>query len=173
MESWKINTPHIELYSDGSADPNPGKGGYGLILRYAGKSKEFAEGFELTTNNRMELLGVISGLEKLKTRSIVEVYTDSSYVVDSITKGWVFSWKMKGWRKADKKPVINVDLWERLLPLLEKHEVLFHWLKGHAGHPENERCDELAKAARGNGNVLAKDFGYSSAISLSNNPSLF
>ena len=147
METWKTTVPHIELYSDGSADPNPGKGGYGIILRYKNISKEFSEGFELTTNNRMEMLGVISGLEKLKTKSNVTVYTDSAYVVDSITKRWVYSWKSKGWRKSDRKPVINVDLWTRLLPLLDFHNVTFVWIKGHAGHPENERCDELAKMA--------------------------
>ena len=173
MESWKTITPVIELYSDGSADPNPGKGGYGVILRYNGISKEFSEGFELSTNNRMEMLGVISGLEKLKTRSIVEVYTDSSYVVDSIIKKWVYSWKAKGWRKSDKKPVLNIDLWNRLLPLLEKHDVRFHWIKGHAGHPENERCDELAKMARGEGQTLKKDEGYTSTLTTNPNPSLF
>lgn len=160
MEDKKTNKPHVELYSDGSADPNPGKGGYGVILRYQSVSKEFSEGFDLTTNNRMEILGVIAGLEKLKTEAVVDVYTDSAYVVNTITQKWIYSWRAKGWRKADKKPVINVDLWERLLPLLEKHEVRFNWIKGHAGHPENERCDELAKAARSVDATLRKDEGY-------------
>ena len=173
METWKTTIPHIELYSDGSADPNPGKGGYGIILRYNNISKEFSEGFEFTTNNRMEMLGVISGLEKLKTKSNVTVYTDSAYVVDSITKRWVYSWKAKGWKKSDKKPVINVDLWTRMLPLLEFHDVTFVWIKGHAGHPENERCDELAKMARGNGQILKKDEGYTSTLESDQNPSLF
>lgn len=153
-------TWHIELYSDGSADPNPGKGGYGVILRHNNYVKEFSEGFLCTTNNRMEQLGVIVGLEKLNAPSIVDVYTDSSYVVNSITKGWVYTWKARNWVKPDGKPVINADLWQRLLSLLEKHKVTFHWIKGHAGHPENERCDELARGARAKGKELHEDVGY-------------
>ncbi len=173
MESKNTNIPHVLLYSDGSADPNPGKGGYGGILRYKDLTKEFSEGFELTTNNRMEIMGVIAGLEMLKMKSSVDVYTDSSYVVDTITKRWIYSWKAKGWRKADRKPVVNVDLWERLLTLLTIHDVRFNWIKGHAGHPENERCDELAKQARSTGMTLKKDEGYTTSILSNQNPTLF
>lgn len=145
-EAKKIKT--IEMFSDGACSGNPGPGGYGVILRYAGKEKELSGGEAMTTNNRMELLGVIEGLSALKEPCRVLLTTDSRYVVDSVTKGWVFGWKKRGWIKADKKPALNVDLWERLLPLLEKHEVTFNWVKGHAGHPENERCDRLAVEQR-------------------------
>lgn len=145
-EAKKIKT--IEMFSDGACSGNPGPGGYGVILRYAGKEKELSGGEAMTTNNRMELLGVIEGLSALKEPCKVLLTTDSRYVVDSVTKGWVFGWKKKGWIKSDKKPALNVDLWERLLPLLEKHEVTFNWVKGHAGHPENERCDRLAVGQR-------------------------
>ena len=127
---------------------NPGAGGYGVILRYNGKEKELSGGDANTTNNRMELMGVITGLSALKEPCKVTLTTDSKYVVDSITKGWVYNWKKKGWIKSDKKPALNVDLWEKLLPLLETHEVTFMWVKGHAGHPENERCDRLAVEQR-------------------------
>lgn len=145
-EAEKIKT--IEMFSDGACSGNPGPGGYGVILRYAGKEKELSGGEAMTTNNRMELLGVIEGLSALKEPCKVLLTTDSRYVVDSVTKGWVFGWKKRGWIKSDKKPALNVDLWERLLPLLEKHEVTFNWVKGHAGHPENERCDRLAVEQR-------------------------
>ncbi|WP_321308180.1 ribonuclease HI [Marinifilum fragile] len=151
--------PKIELYSDGGADPNPGKGGYGVILSWKGHRKEFSEGFELTTNNRMELLGVISGLKKLKTKSEVEVYTDSKYVADAIEKGWAKKWKENNWFRNKKEKAINIDLWEELLPLLEKHQVKFFWVKGHNGHPENERCDQLATQALNSDN-LKKDIAY-------------
>ena len=136
------------MFSDGACSGNPGPGGYGVILRYAGKEKELSGGEEMTTNNRMELLGVIVGLSALKEPCRVVLTTDSKYVVDSITKRWVYGWKSRGWVKSDKKPALNVDLWERLLPLLERHKVTFCWVKGHAGHPENERCDALAVAQR-------------------------
>ena len=145
-EAKKIKT--IEMFSDGACSGNPGPGGYGVILRYAGKEKELSGGEAMTTNNRMELLGVIEGLSALKEPCRVLLTTDSRYVVDSVTKGWVFGWKKKGWIKSDKKPALNVDLWEKLLPLLAKHKVEFVWVKGHAGHPENERCDALAVAQR-------------------------
>lgn len=138
----------IEMFSDGACSGNPGPGGYGVILRFAGREKELSGGEAMTTNNRMELLGVIEGLSALKEPCRVILTTDSKYVVDSVTKGWVYGWKKKGWIKSDKKPALNVDLWERLLPLLERHEVTFNWVKGHAGHPENERCDRLAVEER-------------------------
>ena len=134
----------VFLFSDGACSGNPGPGGYGVILRYKDTEKEFSGGEPETTNNRMELMGVITGLSALKEPCEVLVTTDSKYVVDSITKGWVYSWQKKGWVKSDKKPALNVDLWKKLLPLLEIHKVTFNWVKGHAGHPENERCAALA-----------------------------
>ncbi len=138
----------VEIFTDGACSGNPGPGGYGVVLRYGKTEKELSGGDSSTTNNRMELLGVITGLEALKEPCQVTLTTDSKYVVDSITKGWVYNWKKNNWIKSDKKPALNVDLWERLLPLLEKHKVTFNWVKGHAGHPENERCDRLAVEQR-------------------------
>ena len=134
----------VELYTDGACSGNPGKGGWGAILRYMGHEKELCGGEMETTNNRMELTAVIRGLETLKEPCQVRLTSDSKYVIDAVTQGWVYSWQRNGWRKADKKPVLNVDLWEQLLPLLERHRVEFVWVKGHQGHPENERCDRLA-----------------------------
>lgn len=134
----------IEMFTDGACSGNPGPGGWGTILRYKGVEKELSGGEHETTNNRMELTAVISGLKALTEPCEVDLYTDSKYVCDSVEKGWVYSWKKNNWRKADKKPALNVDLWEEMLALLDKHKVTFHWLKGHAGHPENERCDEMA-----------------------------
>ncbi len=134
----------IEMFTDGSCSGNPGPGGWGTILRYKGVEKELSGGERETTNNRMEMTAVISGLKALNEPCEVDLYTDSKYVCDSVTKGWVYSWKSNNWRKADKKPALNVDLWEEMLILLDKHKVTFHWLKGHNGHPENERCDALA-----------------------------
>ena len=137
---------HIELFTDGACSGNPGPGGWGVVLRYKDHIKEMSGGEEQTTNNRMELTAVIEGLSALKEKCNVTLTTDSKYVVDAVTKGWVYSWKNNGWRKADKKPALNVDLWEKLLQLLEMHNVEFNWVKGHAGNPENERCDALAVA---------------------------
>jgi len=134
----------VQIYSDWGARPNPGPGGYGVILRFWKQEKELSGFEENTTNNRMELTWVIKGLEALKEPCEVEVFTDSSYVVNSIEKGWAESWQKNNWLKADKKKAENSDLWEKLLDLLKKHKVKFHWVKGHAGHKENERCDELA-----------------------------
>ena len=134
----------VEIFTDGACSGNPGKGGWGAVLRYNGAEKELCGGAVETTNNRMELTAVIEALRALKEPCEVTLTTDSKYVVDAIEKSWVYSWKQNGWRKADKKPALNVDLWEMLLPLLEKHTVTFVWVKGHAGHPENERCDKLA-----------------------------
>ena len=133
----------IFLYTDGAASPNPGPGGYGVILRCGGREKEMSGGFVFTTNNRMELLAVIVGLEAIRWKNaVVEVYSDSSYVVNAVNEGWLSGWERKGWKK-----VMNPDLWQRFLAVYRLHRVKFHWLKGHAGHPENERCDALAVAA--------------------------
>lgn len=138
----------VQIFTDGACSGNPGAGGWGAILRYGKFERELSGGEPSTTNNRMELSAVIAALAALKEPCHVTLTTDSKYVVDSITKGWVYSWKKKGWIKSDKKPALNVDLWEQLLPLLEKHKVDFVWVKGHAGHPENERCDRLAVEQR-------------------------
>lgn len=135
---------HIDIFTDGACSGNPGKGGWGAILKYGSAVKELSGGEAETTNNRMELTAVIKALEALKEPCDVTLTSDSKYVIDAITKRWVYSWKSNGWRKADKKPALNVDLWEQLLSLLAIHTVNFVWVKGHAGHPENERCDELA-----------------------------
>ena len=149
----------VKIYTDGACKGNPGRGGYGVILQYGDIKKELSAGFECTTNNRMELLAAIVGLEALKTPCVVELYSDSKYLADSISKGWVYSWMNKGWKKSDGKPALNVDLWLRLLPLLDTHQVEIIWLKGHAGHPENERCDALAVAAA-EGEKLLVDENY-------------
>lgn len=143
----------VKLFSDGSARGNPdGPGGYGVILQYTDSKgelheTELSEGFLKTTNNRMELLGVITGLEHLKRPCRVEVYSDSQYVINAFAKGWLTDWIRKGWKKSDKKPVLNRDLWERLLAAAQPHEITWNWVRGHAGHPENERCDKLATKA--------------------------
>lgn len=134
----------VEMFTDGACSGNPGPGGYGVILKYNGVEKELCGGEELTTNNRMELTAVIEGLKILKQPCNVSIQTDSKYVVDAITKGWLENWQKNNWRKADKKPVLNVDLWQQLVELLKVHNVKFLWIKGHNGHPENERCDQLA-----------------------------
>lgn len=136
----------IEMFTDGACSGNPGPGGWGTILRYNGVEKELSGGEAETTNNRMELSAVIFGLKALKQKCHVKIITDSQYVSNGITKGWAKSWRANGWRKSDKKPALNADLWEMLLDELEKHEYEIVWVKGHAGHPENERCDELAVA---------------------------
>ena len=134
----------VYIYTDGSCSGNPGPGGWGSILKYNSVEKELSGGNAETTNNRMELTAVIEALKALKEPCNVELYTDSQYVCNSINNEWVYSWKRNNWKKADKKPALNVDLWEELLKLLEIHNVRFNWIKGHAGHPENERCDKLA-----------------------------
>lgn len=138
----------VEIFTDGACSGNPGPGGYGTILRAEnGVEKELSGGEPETTNNRMELLAVITGLKALKRPCSLKIYTDSQYVADAITKGWALSWKNNNWKKADKKPAKNTDLWDELLTELSKHEYEIIWVKGHAGHPENERCDRLAVAA--------------------------
>lgn len=136
--------PQVELYTDGACSGNPGPGGWGAILRYGAHEKELTGGERDTTNNRMELMAVIKGLEALKKPSRVVVYTDSKYVADGATE-WLKGWKRRGWKNAAKDPVKNAGLWQKLDELLAQHRVTFAWVKGHAGHPENERCDELAR----------------------------
>ena len=136
----------VTIYTDGACSGNPGPGGWGAILSYHGIEKELSGGEPETTNNRMELLGVITALQTLKEPCIVELYSDSKYVIDALSKGWAYAWRKNGWRKADKKPALNVDLWEKLLELVEQHDVRYHWVKGHAENEKNNRCDKLAVA---------------------------
>lgn len=156
--SWD-DLPEIDLYSDGGAEPNPGKGGFGVILSYKGRKKEFSVGYELTTNNRMELMAVIFGLEKIKTKAKVTVYSDSKYVVDGIEQGWAVGWERDHWIKKKGNLVLNKDLWQRLLDVIDKHDVVFNWVKGHDGHIENERCDQLSSNGI-NSEHKIKDEGY-------------
>ena len=137
----------VEIFTDGACQGNPGPGGWGAILRYNGAEREISGGAADTTNNRMELSGVIEAFRLLKEPCEVTLCSDSKYVCDAIAKGWTKSWKRNNWRKSDKKPALNTDLWENLLTLIEQHRVTVKWVKGHAGHPENERCDRLAVAA--------------------------
>lgn len=150
----KKNQRAVEIYTDGACSGNPGAGGYGVVLLYGNKRKEMSEGYRMTTNNRMEVLAVIKGLEALKEPCQVTLYSDSKYVVDAIQKGWVTKWKANGWYRNKKERASNVDLWERLLVQLERHQVTFQWVKGHADNPGNERCDELARGAIAAGNLL-------------------
>ena len=149
----------VIIYTDGACSGNPGAGGYGVVLLYGAQRRELSEGYRRTTNNRMELLAVIKGLEALKAPCRVELYSDSKYVVDAIEKGWVSKWAQNGWMRNNKERASNVDLWERLLPLLAKHRVSFRWVKGHADNPENEHCDALARAAA-QGDALKNDEMY-------------
>ena len=136
----------VTIYTDGACSGNPGPGGWGAILMYGAYKKELSGGEERTTNNRMELTGVITALEALKEPCIVELYSDSKYVIDALEKGWAKGWQARGWIKADKKPALNPDLWQRLLDLCSYHEVHLHWVKGHASNEYNNRCDQLAVA---------------------------
>ena len=138
----------VIIYTDGACSGNPGPGGWGAILQYGEKIKELSGGEPHTTNNRMELTGVISALEMLKEPCAVELYSDSKYVIDALEKGWAASWRKKGWVKSDKKPALNPELWGRLLELCEKHSVTCHWVKGHAENEYNNRCDALAVEQR-------------------------
>ena len=149
----------VEIFTDGACSGNPGPGGWGAILRCDGREKELSGGEAHTTNNRMELSGVINALSALKYPCKVRLTTDSKYVVDGITKGWAQGWKKRGWKKSDGKPALNPDLWGQLLDLLAVHDVEFCWIKGHAGHEENERCDRLAVAAYSMPG-LPEDSGY-------------
>ena len=143
----------VEIYTDGACSGNPGPGGYGVILRFGNIETELSGGERKTTNNRMELMAAIAGLEALKEPCEVALYSDSRYLVDSITKGWAKSWRENNWIKKDRKPALNPDLFERLLNLLDVHNVKFIWVRGHNDHPENERCDKLAVSAIPHGQV--------------------
>ena len=149
----------VYAYSDGSAIGNPGPGGYGAVLKWRGHEKELTEGFRHTTNNRMELLGAITALESLKGRRTVVLTTDSEYVINGISKGWAAKWKANGWRRNKKERALNPDLWDRLLGVVAKHDVRFEWIRGHTGHAENERCDELANGSA-RGSALTVDEYY-------------
>ena len=138
--------PHVTVFTDGACSGNPGPGGWGAILTWGDKCKELSGGEATTTNNRMELMAAIMALESLKRACTAEIHTDSQYLRDGITK-WIHGWKRNGWRTADKKPVKNVDLWQRLDQALKRHQVRWHWVRGHAGHDLNERADELARSA--------------------------
>ena len=156
--------PPIYLYTDGASSGNPGPGGYGVVLKCAGHEKELSGGFALTTNNRMELLAVITGLEAVKWQDAdITVVSDSSYVVKAVNEGWVFNWEKKDFAKAK-----NSDLWIRFLKVYRRHRVRFRWIKGHAGHPENERCDRLAVEAGAGavaaGKTLPEDTGYTMSV---------
>lgn len=139
------NLKHVDIYTDGSCLGNPGPGGWSAVLTYEQHCKELCGGNPSTTNNRMELTAVISGLSALKYACEVTIFSDSKYVVDAINNGWVQNWKSKGWRLSSKSPVANIDLWEQVLSLLSMHQVKFVWVKGHAGNALNERCDKLAR----------------------------
>lgn len=158
----------VKLYTDGAARGNPdGPGGYGSVLEYVDQkgalhTKELSQGYVKTTNNRMELMAVIAGLEALNRSCEVDVYSDSKYVVDAFNQHWVDGWLKKGWKRGKNEPVKNVDLWKRLLAAKGRHKVTFHWVKGHDGHPQNERCDELATtAADGSGLIIDEGLGKS------------
>ena len=138
----------VTIYTDGACSGNPGPGGWGAILSYNGIEKELSGGEKQTTNNRMELTGVISALSALKEPCIVELWSDSKYVIDALEKGWAQGWRKRGWVKSDKKPALNPDLWEQLLDLTAKHEMHYHWVKGHADNEKNNRCDEMAVERR-------------------------
>jgi len=138
---------NVRLYTDGGCINNPGPGGYGVVLLYGSHRRELSRGFRWTTNNRMEILAAIAGLEALKEPCRVTLFSDSQYVVHAMQKGWARRWRANGWRRSRKEKALNPDLWERLLELCRLHEVKFEWIRGHAGETENERCDELAAAA--------------------------
>ena len=154
-----MSKPEVEIYTDGAAEPNPGKGGYGVVLLYGKHRKELSEGFELSTNNRMELLAVIVGLETLKKPCHVTVYSDSRYVVDAVERGSVFRWERKNWMRTKTEKVKNPDLWKRFLQVYKKHTITLEWVKGHDGIQENERCDQLAVEAAKSDNKQI-DEGY-------------
>ena len=149
----------VEIYTDGACSGNPGKGGWGAVLIYKGVRKELSAGYENTTNNRMELMAAIEGLSALKESCQVDLYSDSKYLVDAIEKGWLEKWMANNWMREKNKPALNSDLWKKLVALMEKHEVKFIWVKGHAQTEENNRCDQLARAAYQGENLL-KDTEY-------------
>lgn len=141
----KETKKHVDIFTDGSCKFNPGPGGWGAILRWNGHEKTLSGGEKNTTNNRMELTAAIEALGALKEPCSVILCSDSKYLIDGLEKGWAASWKKRGWKKADKSPALNPDLWEKLLELESRHEITYKWIKGHAGHPFNEKCDEMAQ----------------------------
>jgi len=152
---------NIDIYTDGACSGNPGPGGYGAVLMYKGVRRELSEAYALTTNNRMEVLAAIKALEALNEPCRVTLYSDSRYLVDAIEKGWVIKWRSNNWMRNKKEKAVNVDLWVRLMELLERHDVNFVWVKGHADNVENERCDQLATGSIAEGNFL-QDTNYES-----------
>ena len=153
----------VTIYTDGACSGNPGKGGFGVILNYKGKIKEISEGFECTTNNRMEIMAALTGLNALKEPCKVILYSDSKYLVDSVNQKWIDSWQKNGWKNSKREKVKNKELFEELIKLLTIHDVELRWVKGHDGHPENERCDFLATSAA-KGDNLKEDKGYTENI---------
>lgn len=153
----------VTIYTDGACLGNPGPGGYGVVLLYGNQRKEMAAGFRLTTNNRMEMMGAIAGLQALKTPCVVTLYSDSQYVVNAIKQGWAKKWRANGWMRNKKERAVNPDLWEELLTLCDRHQVTFTWVRGHAGNTENERCDRLAVQAA-NQTELSRDEGYEKVV---------
>lgn len=144
---------HVTIYTDGSSRGNPGPGGFGCLLIYNNQQREISGGFAKTTNNRMEIMAALRGIESLKEPCEVTLYSDSKYLIDTMAKGWIHGWKKKGWSRGPNKPLKNIDLWQRMSQTIQGHKIQWKWVKGHAGHAENERCDELATAAadrRGN-----------------------
>jgi ribonuclease HI len=154
----------VTIYTDGACLGNPGPGGYGVVLIYDRHRKELSGGFRLTTNNRMELTAAISGLEALKSPCVAALFTDSQYLVNAMTKGWAMKWRKQGWMRTKKDKAQNPDLWEQLLSLCSRHKVAFHWVRGHAGNAENERCDFLATTAAKRAD-LPPDPGYEGSVS--------
>ncbi|MCB0283831.1 MAG: ribonuclease HI [Calditrichaeota bacterium] len=152
----------IQIFTDGACSGNPGPGGYGAILRYNDHVREISQGYKLTTNNRMELRALIAALESLKEKCRLQIYSDSKYIVDAVNNKWAKRWRANGWMRNKKESALNPDLWGKLLDLLDKHEYSIEWVKGHAGHPENERCDELAVSAI-NQSGLIDDTGFKGA----------
>ena len=151
----------VEIFTDGACSGNPGNGGYGAILKYAGVVKEISQGYKTTTNNRMELLAAITALEMLKEPCKVDLYSDSKYLVDSVNKGWIEKWQSNNWKKSGSEKAKNIDLLIRLVSQIQRHDIRFLWVKGHDGHAENERCDTLATTAAKSDNLI-EDTGYSS-----------
>ncbi len=149
----------VELYTDGACSGNPGPGGYGVILKYGDYIKELSQGYKLTTNNRMELMAVIKGLEALKTPCKVNLYSDSKYIVDAVNKGWLENWEKNNWIKSDRSKVKNQDLWQKIIELQKKHQISWNWVKGHGKNSFNNRCDYLAVEASKKNNLI-DDLGY-------------
>ena len=162
MQPEQPQRTQVTIYTDGACLGNPGRGGYGVILESGAHQRELSAGYRLTTNNRMEIQAVIAGLEALRRPSAVTVYSDSQYVVNALSKGWAERWRAQGWKRADGKPALNADLWARLLDLTARHAVRFEWVRGHAGHPQNERCDWLSVHAA-QGADLREDTGYTTS----------